>query len=77
MSCAGFYYRKEMSNNWGPSVFNTWVGDPGRMLILDAILRTVEEENLLENANEAGNYVMDELKVSNRFVVLISNVSVG
>ena len=66
-----------MSNNWGPSVFNTWVGDPGRMLILDAILRTVEEENLLENANEAGNYVMDELKVSNRFVVLISNVSVG
>jgi len=63
MTVAGFYFRPQMSNNWGPSVFNTWVGDPGRLVILDAILKTVEEENLIENVNIVGDYVKQELRV--------------
>lgn len=53
-----------MSNNWGPTVFNTWVGDPARLVVLDAILDTVAENNLCENATNTGNYIKSELTVS-------------
>jgi len=62
MCSAGFYYRQEMNNNWGPTVFNTWVGDPSRLVILDAILNTVAEENLCDNARITGDYIQNELK---------------
>lgn len=52
-----------MSNNWGPTVFNTWVGDPARLVVLDAILDTVAENNLCENAANTGNYIKSELTV--------------
>jgi len=61
MNSAGFYYRSAMSNNWGPTVFNTWVGDPARLVVLDAILNTVAENNLCENATNTGNYIKSEL----------------
>jgi len=61
MNSAGFYYRSSMDNNWGPTVFNTWVGDPARLVVLDAILETVAENNLCENAANTGNYIKDEL----------------
>ena len=53
-----------MNNNWGPTVFNTWVGDPARLVVLDAILDTVAESNLCENATLTGNYIKEELTVS-------------
>ena len=52
-----------MSNNWGPTIFNTWVGDPSRLVILDAILNTVAEDNLCGNAKITGDYVKSELEV--------------
>jgi len=61
MNSAGFFYRSAMSNNWGPTVFNTWVGDPARLVVLDAILDTVAENNLCENAANTGNYIKSEL----------------
>lgn len=63
MTAAGFYYRKEMNNNWGPTVFNTWVGDPSRLIILDAILDTVERDDLCKNAQITGDYIQEELKL--------------
>ena len=52
-----------MNNNWGPTVFNTWVGDPVRLVVLDAILDTVAEDNLCDNATQTGDYIQSELRV--------------
>ena len=66
-----------MNNNWGPTVFNTWVGDPVRLVVLDAILDTVAEDNLCDNATQTGDYIQSELRVSKsklnllRFLILI------
>ena len=57
-------YNLEMNNNWGPTVFNTWVGDPVRLVVLDAILDTVAEDNLCDNATQTGDYIQSELRVS-------------
>jgi len=62
MNAAGFFYRQEMNNNWGPTVFNTWVGDPVRLVVLDAILDTVAEDNLCDNATQTGDYIQSELR---------------
>jgi len=51
-----------MNNNWGPTVFNTWVGDPVRLVVLDAILDTVAEDNLCDNATQTGDYIQSELR---------------
>ena len=64
MQAAGFYYRSQMSNNWGPTVFNTFVGDPARLVILDAVLNFANEHNLTENAALVGEYTKREITVS-------------
>ena len=76
MSAAGFYYGDNLANNWGPVVFNTWVGDPARLIILDSILKTVEDENLCENAKTVGDFLKTELEVCHyniSFELLSSN----
>ena len=64
MQAAGFYYRSNMNNNWGPSIQNTYFGDPARLVILDAVLNHVHENNLVENARLTGDYLKRELMVS-------------
>jgi 4-aminobutyrate aminotransferase/(S)-3-amino-2-methylpropionate transaminase len=61
MQSAGFFYRSDMNNNWGPTIFNTFVGDPARLVLLDAILSYSREHNLMENAQLTGAFLKREL----------------
>ena len=69
MQAAGFYYRSNMSNNWGPTVFNTFVGDPARLVLLDAVLNYNQEHNLTENARLVGDFLKTELEVCFSFIL--------
>ena len=63
----------DKSDNWGPAIHNTWIGDPNRLIILDSILKTVEEENLCESISHVGDYIRNNLHVlANEFN--ISNI---
>ena len=42
------------------------MGDPVKLIILDKVLRVVEEEQLIAKAEATGNYLMDELKQMER-----------
>lgn len=61
MQAAGFYYKTNLNNNWGPTIFNTFVGDPARLVILDAVLKVVEEDGLTAKAQIVGDYLKDNL----------------
>ncbi len=63
MQSAGFYYRSDMNNNWGPTIFNTFVGDPARLVLLEKVLNVVDDFNLTENARLVGDYLKRELTV--------------
>ena len=63
MQAAGFYYRTNMANNWGPTIFNTFLGDPARLVILEAVLNYINDNNLTENARITGNYIKSEVEV--------------
>lgn len=39
-------------------IFNTWMGDPAKLVLLDAVVRTVREEGLLDVVNAAGDVLL-------------------
>ena len=57
MLTGGFYNKAELSPKQGYRIFNTWVGDPGKVVLLDAVLKTVKKDNLLDNTLKAGECV--------------------
>jgi 4-aminobutyrate aminotransferase / (S)-3-amino-2-methylpropionate transaminase len=51
------------------------MGEPAKMLVLDAILKTVKEENLIENTRKTGDVLLKGLKdINQRHSKLIQNV---
>ena len=57
MLTGGFYNKAELSPKQGYRIFNTWVGDPGKVVLLDAVLKTVKKDNLLDNTLKSGERV--------------------
>ncbi len=41
---------------------NTWMGDPGRIALLDAMIQTVHRENLIDLNKKTGDYLLQGLK---------------
>lgn len=74
MQAAGFYFRKSLNSNWGPTIFNTFVGDPARLVILDAVLNVNDTENLTPKAAVVGDYVKEEILALSQKYTSITNV---
>ncbi len=58
MQIGGFFNKEELRlrEPYSKSVFNTWMGEPTRLVLLEAILNTVRNENLTERVNETGQF---------------------
>lgn len=51
----GFFFKRELMPETGYRIFNTWMGDPLKMLALDTIIDVIEQEDLLaRDARERG-----------------------
>jgi len=62
MLTGGFYNKAELSPKQGYRIFNTWVGDPGKIVLLDAVLKTIVKDNLLDNTLKAGDILNNGMK---------------
>jgi 4-aminobutyrate aminotransferase/(S)-3-amino-2-methylpropionate transaminase len=50
------------------------MGEPAKLLVLDAILKTVEQENLIENTRKTGDVLLKGLNdISKKYSQLILN----
>ena len=50
----------------GYRIFNTWLGDPSKVIFLEEFIRVIERENLLDNVQSVGKQLvqgMTELQV--------------
>jgi 4-aminobutyrate aminotransferase/(S)-3-amino-2-methylpropionate transaminase len=75
LQTGGYYTKPEFRPQQGYRIFNTWMGDPSKMIHLRAFLDTVEADNLLENTNITGQYLMDGLnELQNQYSHVISRV---
>lgn len=62
LQIAGFFTNHKYKPNHVYQIFNTWMGDPVRTLMLSTIIDVVKEDNLIENTKETGNYLMTNMK---------------
>jgi 4-aminobutyrate aminotransferase / (S)-3-amino-2-methylpropionate transaminase len=55
MQLGGYFHSLEMQPQQPYRVFNTWMGDPGKLLMLEEILKTINREGLLQNVVKTGD----------------------
>lgn len=56
---AGFFSGPSMRPKEGYRIFNTWMGDPAKLLMLDIVLDEYEKHGLVENAAKVGQILQD------------------
>lgn len=55
MQLGGYFHRLDLLPPQPYRVFNTWMGDPGKLLLLGAVLRVIERDGLLANVRRVGD----------------------
>ncbi|KAF2899195.1 hypothetical protein ILUMI_06982 [Ignelater luminosus] len=55
MQLGGYYHTEAMKPQETYRVFNTWMGDPGKLLLLEQILNVIKSENLLQQVQKIGD----------------------
>lgn len=54
MQLGGFYHNLDFRPAQGYRIFNTWMGDPGKLLLLEGVLNVIKREKLLDQVNRSG-----------------------
>jgi len=62
MQLGGYYYKQELRPDDPLRIFNTWLGEPSRLLFLETVLNVVNKENLIEQNRITGDYLFSHLK---------------
>ncbi|RWS06833.1 GABA transaminase GABA-TTC1-like protein [Dinothrombium tinctorium] len=62
MLTGGFFYRPEFRPDAPYRIFNTWMGDPAKMVLLSAAIEVILKEKLVEKIRETGDYLLENLK---------------
>jgi 4-aminobutyrate aminotransferase / (S)-3-amino-2-methylpropionate transaminase len=71
----GYYYKDQFQPPQGYRVFNTWMGDPTKILFFKKVLEVIERDGLQELSKETGSSlrkILDEAAA--RYPQLIQNV---
>lgn len=61
MQLGGYFHSEDLKPQQPYRVFNTWMGDPGKLLLLEAILNVIKRDNLLDNVNRVGKKLKNGL----------------
>ncbi|XP_046355036.2 4-aminobutyrate aminotransferase, mitochondrial-like isoform X1 [Haliotis rufescens] len=62
MLTGGFYYRQQYRPKEGFRIFNTWVGDPAKVTLLEEVVKVIKSQNLVTNMANIGEYLQQGLK---------------
>ncbi|XP_061195317.1 4-aminobutyrate aminotransferase, mitochondrial-like [Saccostrea echinata] len=74
MLAGGFYYREEMRPLEPFRIFNTWVGDSSKIVLLRAVLDMIKEDNLLALVSDTGTHLLKGLRdIERKYPCYISN----
>ena len=61
LQTGGYYTKPEFRPKEGYRIFNTWLGEPSKVIQLQAYLDAVSNDHLLENTNITGQYLKNGL----------------
>ncbi len=75
MQATGFFHNIDLRPSAGYRNFNTWMGDPVRILQAREIIREIDEQKLLDNVNITGTFLKQLLAdLSSKYPTLLHNV---
>lgn len=70
----GYYYTEELQMSLPYRIFNTWMGDPAKLLQLQAVIDVVDRDNLRQRARDTGDAILAGLlDIESRFSDLAMN----
>ena len=61
MQMSGYFCKSEYKTDSPFQTFNTWMGDPFKVILSNEIYKIIADEKLLENSTTTGEYLMREL----------------
>ena len=61
MQMAGYFTTQEYEPTFPYQIFNTWMGDPVRIMLLERIIQIIREDLLVEKTAIVGDYLKDKL----------------
>ncbi|XP_070161849.1 4-aminobutyrate aminotransferase, mitochondrial-like isoform X2 [Polyergus mexicanus] len=61
MQLGGYYHSEDFKPKQSYRVFNTWMGDPSKLILLEAIMEIIKKENLLDRVTRVGDYMLKHL----------------
>ncbi|CAK8671881.1 4-aminobutyrate aminotransferase, mitochondrial-like [Clavelina lepadiformis] len=62
MLSGGYYFSDEFRWKDGYRVYNTWMGEPIKLVLLEKVLDVVKEQDLVFQAENTGHYVVNGLR---------------
>ncbi|KAK9882647.1 hypothetical protein WA026_022515 [Henosepilachna vigintioctopunctata] len=75
MQIGGYFHTAEMRPDQPYRVFNTWMGDPGKIFLLKAVIKVINQNNLLNNVQITGAKLKSGLhKLEQEYSNLINSV---
>jgi len=64
----GYYYTDDLQLQMPYRVYNTWMGDPTKLILLKAVLKVIEEEDLIASTEKTGQFLLNGLyDLQNKF----------
>jgi len=68
----GIYHKSSIRPSHPGRIINTWVGDPHKVLLLEAVINEIKTHDLLDMSLQSGKVMLDGLKdLQNRFPGLL------
>lgn len=62
MLIGGFYHKPEIRVQQPLRIFNTWMGDQSKLILLKEVVKVIQEEGLLQRVQEAGRVLLSGLE---------------
>ncbi|KAK2160754.1 hypothetical protein LSH36_127g08000 [Paralvinella palmiformis] len=62
MLTGGFYHTEEMLATEGYRIFNTWFGDPSKIVFLETLVAVIKEQGLLEQVKTVGSHLFKGMR---------------
>lgn len=75
MLSGGYFYQTELRPDQGYRIFNTWLGDPGKLIFLEEVINVIKAEQLISNIANTGDYLLKGLTdAQKQFPSILTNV---
>ncbi|XP_052816100.1 4-aminobutyrate aminotransferase, mitochondrial-like isoform X2 [Mya arenaria] len=62
MLTGGFFHKDSFKPKEGYRIFNTWVGDPAKVSLLEAVVKVIQTDGLLDQVRITGTHLLNGLK---------------